>query len=132
MSYEKSFDVWLRDLDPQDHVNNAAYASYLEQARVEYVRDVVGDARGETGMVIVTLHVEYQAQLGLGDPVTVEVTVPEIGDKSFLMEYVVRSGDTVAATGETTQVTVDPETGESTRVPDGWREAIADFEGWDE
>lgn len=132
MTYEKSFEVWLRDLDSQAHVNNASYASYLEQGRVEYIRDVVGDARGPTRMAVVTLHIEYEAQLGLGDPVTVEVSVPEIGNTSFQMEYVVRSGDTVAATGETTQVTLDPETGEATRVPDDWREAIAAFEGWGE
>jgi acyl-CoA thioester hydrolase len=65
----------------------------------------------------------------MGDPVTVEVTVPELGEKSFPMEYVVRSGETVAATGETTQVTLDPDTGEACRIPDGWRDAIATFEG---
>lgn len=127
--YAKSFSVWLRDLDPQDHVNNAVYATYLEQTRVEYVRDVVGDARSEAGMVIVTLHLEYEAPLGMDDPVTVEVRVPSIGGRSFEMEYRVRSGDTVAATGQTTQVTLDPETGDACRVPDGWRERIAEFEG---
>lgn len=130
MTYEKSFDVWLRDLDPQNHVNNSVYATYLEQSRVEYVRDIVGNARGDTGMVIVTLHIEYEAPLGMGDPVTVEVTVPEIGGKSFPMEYVVRSEDTVAATGETTQVTLGPD-GTPTQVPDSWRNAIAEFEDWE-
>jgi acyl-CoA thioester hydrolase len=36
-------DVRYRDLDTWNHVNNAVYATYLEQARIDYLDSVRAD-----------------------------------------------------------------------------------------
>jgi acyl-CoA thioester hydrolase len=36
--YYHPIEVRYGDLDPQGHVNNARYLTYLEQARIGYIR----------------------------------------------------------------------------------------------
>ena len=38
--FSTMLEVRWRDLDPMGHVNNAVYFSYLEQARVHYLREL--------------------------------------------------------------------------------------------
>jgi len=40
-TYTTDIDVRFRDIDAMGHVNNAVYATYIEQARTEYFRDVL-------------------------------------------------------------------------------------------
>jgi len=40
-TYTTEIDVRFRDIDAMGHVNNAVYATYIEQARTEYFRDVL-------------------------------------------------------------------------------------------
>ena len=42
MTFETTIGVRYRDIDAMGHVNNAVYATYLEQARVRYVDHVLG------------------------------------------------------------------------------------------
>ena len=139
MSFEFTTEVALRydDLDTYGHVNNVRYGTYLEEARIDYLAEVVADGdrdflstTGEgTGIVIANLGIEFERPVRVNDSVTVGVRVPRLGSKSFPFEYEVRDGDTVAATGETTVVTYDRAAGEPQPIPDQWRDAISQFEG---
>lgn len=122
-------DVRFRDLDAMGHVNNAVYATYLEQARVVYFEEVLEVPLYEIQSVLATLELEFRRPVTLDDDVSVAVRVPELGESSVPMEYEVRADGDVAAVGETVQVVVDEETGESKPIPDEWREKIAAFEG---
>ena len=127
--FETTVPVRYRDLDTYAHVNNAVLATYLETARVEYLRETVGfDAAG--GVVVARLEVDYETPLSFEDgPATVEVRVPRLGGSSFPMRYAVTAdGGRRVATGRTVQVTVDG-AGESRPIPDDWRASIAAFEG---
>jgi acyl-CoA thioester hydrolase len=117
--------VRFRDLDPMGHVNNAVYATYLEHARALYFREVVGEPLPTADTVLVHLSIDYRSPVGLdADRVTVEMSIPRLGESSIPMEYEVRVGETVVATAETVQVAYDRESGESKPIPDGWRSAI--------
>jgi len=129
--FETELPVRFRDLDAMGHVNNAVYATYLEQARVDYFESVLEVPLSEIDSVLASLSIDYERPVR-GGSVTVAVRVPEVGDSSVPMEYEVRDGDgDVAATGETVQVVVDPETGSPRPVPEEWRAAIEAFEGLD-
>ncbi|WP_254763909.1 acyl-CoA thioesterase [Natrinema marinum] len=122
--YETAVDVRLRDIDFMGHVNNATYATYLEQAREDYFRDVLGVSLVETDTVLVSLELEYAMPIEAGDDVTVAISVDELGSSSIPMSYELRANGERSATAHTVQVLVDPETGESRPLPSEWRTQI--------
>lgn len=128
-SFTMDVDVRFRDLDTMGHVNNAVYATYFEQARVAYFEEVLDVPLQETESVLATLEIDFRRPVEIHDDVTVALRVPELGRSSLSMEYAVRTGETIAATGETVQVAVDSQTGSSRPIPDDWREDIREFEG---
>jgi acyl-CoA thioester hydrolase len=128
-NYEVDIDVRFRDIDAMGHVNNAVYATYLEQARVRYVEDVVEEPLMETGGVVADLHVDFERPIDWGEDVTVGVRAGELGTSSIPLVYEIRADGDLAATGETLMVVFDPGAGEPRPIPDAWRERIADHEG---
>lgn len=121
-------DVRFRDLDTMGHVNNAVIATYLEQARVAYYREILGTDLESVGTVIAHLEIDYRTPVDLADDVTVTVSVPELGESSLPMEYEVLAAGSVAATAETVQVAWDREAGESVPLPEEWRRAVESYE----
>jgi acyl-CoA thioester hydrolase len=119
----------IRDFDGMGHVNNAVYLTYLELARDEYVKRVVGESLGDIGAALVNLDIDFRAEIGSGEDVTVAVSAQELGTSSMVLEYQVRADGEPAATAETTVVAFDREAGEAKPLPEDWREAITDFEG---
>ncbi len=127
-TYETSVQVRFRDIDAMGHVNNATYATYLEKARADYFRDVIGSELTKADTVLVTLEIDFLSPIGPGGDVTIAVQVPEMGESSLTMEYEIRDNETVAATAETIQVAVDPDGQSSCPLPSQWREAINQFQ----
>jgi acyl-CoA thioester hydrolase len=127
--YKKEMEVRFRDLDMMGHLNNAVYATYLEQARVEYIEDVVEEPLMEIGAVVADLHLDFERPIDWGDDVVVAVRADELGTSSIPLEYEIRVDGDVAATAETLMVTFDPEAGEPRPIPDAWRERIQAHEG---
>lgn len=121
--------VRYRDIDSLGHVNNAVYVTYLEQARVEYIREVFATTPLAPGFVVVSVSVDYERPIKLGDTVVVALAVTDIGTTSVTMDYEIRADGTLAATAETVIVARDDQTGGSRTVPDAWRERIAAHEG---
>lgn len=113
----------FRDIDSMGHVNNAVYATYLEQARADYFEAVIGRPLHEVATVLVSLEIEFRAPIDLGETVSVGLTVPDLGESSVPMAYTVHGDDGPAAVAETVQVPVD-EAGGARSVPDAWRERI--------
>lgn len=125
--YVTEIEVRFRDLDPLGHVNNAVYASYLEQARVGYYEEVVGVGVDEISFVLANLEIEYNRAIEHGEEVRIGVRTSDIGDKSMTTEFRVEADGELAAVAETVQVAVD-EQGGSTELPDGWRHAVEEHE----
>lgn len=129
LRFDVELPVRYRDLDTLGHVNNAVYATYLEQARIryfDYVLEVPFEARE---MVLANLEVDFRRPIRLDDEtVRIECGVTDLGDSSIRMAYRVHTGDGdgAAATAESVQVLWD---GESSRpVPETWREQFEAFE----
>ena len=127
-------EVRFGDLDPQGHVNNAKYLTYMEQARTQYVRRLgiwPGGSFQDLGVILADAHLTFRAQITFGQTVRVGVRVASIGNKSFIMEYLLEdpAGGKELARAETVQVAFDYRSGKSIPVPPAWREAILQFEG---
>lgn len=123
-NYETEMLVRVRDLDHMKHVNNAVYATYMEQARVEYFEDIIGVGIDEIEMAVVASHIQFERQVRHGGTLTVQIRVPELGQTSFPFEYRFLDDDETAATAKTVQVALDTEKGTSQPLPDHWREEI--------
>lgn len=127
-AFETEVEVRFSDVDVAGHVNNAVYGTYVEQARIAYLRELFGEALAEEGTVLVHFEIDYERPVTVGtETVSVAVRTTEVGETSITMEYEVRTGDGVAATAEAVLVTVDG--GAPTPVPEEWRTEIEAFEG---
>ncbi|WP_353634127.1 thioesterase family protein [Halobacterium sp. NMX12-1] len=127
--FATAVDVRYQDHDTLGHVNNAVYVTYMEEARVAYLSEYAGLAMDDISMVVAHLDVDFRRTVEYADEVEVAVGVTDVGGSSFTMAYEVRDGETVAVEGESVQVTLDPETGESQPVPDEWRDSFEPVEG---
>jgi len=126
---EVELTVRYRDIDSYGHVNNAVYVTYLEQARVEYIREVFATTALDPGFVVGGLSIDYERPIEFGEHVVVGLRVTDIGESSITMDYEIRADGDLAATAETTLVAFDPDTRTPRPVPDAWRERIAAHEG---
>lgn len=76
------------DLDLLGHVNNVAYADYLQEARVELMRGLLPQRASGEGIVVVRHTLAYQRSLGFRfRPLTVETWVTEVRPASFTLAY---------------------------------------------
>lgn len=125
--------VRYADLDPQQHVNNAAYLTYLETARMGYYSESGlwnGKSVREIAMVVASLQIDYLKSIRFGQKVRVGLMVSHIGNKSIRFQYQIEEVDSgeVFARGEFVMVAYDTPNERSIRVPDEWRQKIAQFE----
>jgi acyl-CoA thioester hydrolase len=119
------------DIDAQRHVNNVAYFTFMEQSRVEYLRDVGlwSEANFDgLGMIVAEASCSYRAPAYLDETVTVWARVSHLGHKSFHFQYRLVTPRREIATGRTVQVCYDYGKKESAPIPDRWRQAIIAFE----
>ena len=124
--------VRYRDLDPQGHVNNAVYLTYLESARLGYYQAVgiwKHEETPQTGMVVAHNQIDYLAPIFLGESVRVGVRTDEMGRKSLRMTFQIEKGDgAVAAQGASVMVAYDNAAESSILIPADWREKITKFD----
>jgi acyl-CoA thioester hydrolase len=126
--------VRYADLDPQGHVNNARYLTYIEQARMGYMLELgLWDRKSflDIGIILAEARITYRAPILLGQAVQVGVRVVRIGSKSLDMAYVLVDKDSegVLAQASTILVAYDYRQARSINVPPDWRSAIQQFEG---
>jgi len=123
-------EVRFRDIDSFGHVNNAVIASYVEQARVRYLRDVVGvDPIGKMPLILGMLKIDYLAPVFLEDDVEVGSRVDWIGNSSISMSHLLKAEDRQLARSASVLVAYDYEKARPMSVPDAWRQAFAQHEG---
>jgi len=124
--------VRLGDLDPFGHVNNAVIASYVEQGRVLYLRDVLGTGADPVSMpfILAMLKIDYRSQTMFEDPVDVLTRVDWIGRTSVHMSHLLTGFEgRELARSEAVLVAFDYTIEKPMPVPDHWRETMAAYEG---
>jgi acyl-CoA thioester hydrolase len=126
-------EVMFRDLDVFGHVNNAVYLTYIENARIGYLREALGVESPEDLLVILAnVRIDFRSRASLGEVLDVGARVSRIGTKSFDLDHEVRGPDgRLVAVASTTLVTFDYRSDRTMPVPDLWRERIESFEAKD-
>ena len=118
----------FRDLDPMGHVNNAVYMTWIENARIEYLRRLGAFERpftGDMAMILARTEMDFREALSFGAEVEIGVRTARLGTKSFDLEYQLRAGDTVVAEARTVLVAYDYESNQSKEIPEEWRRRLA-------
>ena len=129
--FSTTLEIRWRDLDALGHVNNAVYFTYLEQARVHYLRELglVPSDPSAIGMILAQTSCQFKSPLELGEQVTIYVRVSELRNSSFIVEYRLEGGDgRLAATARSAQVCYDYQNQCSIPISDQWREIIIAYE----
>ena len=120
--------VRFSDLDPMGHVNNAVYLTWIENARIEFLRALGAFERPSTdemSMILARAEVDFRSPLGFGEEVEIAVRPARLGTKSFDLEYEFRAGDRVVAEARTVLVAYDYGRASTIEIPDAWREKLA-------
>lgn len=127
LPFETAVEIRFQDLDALGHVNNAIYATYCEQARVRFFEEAFDVGLSELNFVIANLEIDYRTPIEDTGEAVVGLGITDVGTTSFRFGYdVVYEGET-AATAESVQVVVDPETKSSAPIPDRWRDPIETY-----
>jgi acyl-CoA thioester hydrolase len=128
--YVRAREVEFRDVDIADHVNNAVYLTYLETARIGYLREVIGDGfLYQLSLILAHITVDFRSPAHFPETLEVGARVPRVGTKSFTMEHEVRGGDgRLVAEASSVLVAYDYEAEAAVPVPDEWRRRLEAYE----
>lgn len=126
-------EVRYGDLDPQGHLNNARYLTYMEQARIQYIKHLglmKGDSFMDMGVILADIHITFKAPVQFGQAVRVGVRITRLGHKSMDMVHDIEDAESgeVLASGEAVLVAYDYHNNRSVPISEEWRRVISDFE----
>jgi acyl-CoA thioester hydrolase len=117
--------VRWRDLDAFAHVNNATFASYIEQARTEVWQQLFGGREAmDVPFFVTRLEIDFKRPISLYDEVVVWLRVGEIRGASFDFEYLIEASGATSAIARTALACVDNRTGRPVRMDPKLRETL--------
>jgi len=126
--YRLSDNVRYADLDPNQHVNNAVYASYFETGRVTLMKDRSYGLMPEgLAWIMVRLDIHFRAELRWPGTIEMGLGVSRFGRTSVTFDQVVFSEGQCVASAQSVSVLID----ESTRKPAPLTsEIVRNFQPW--
>jgi len=115
------------DLDAFNHVNNATFLVYAQEARLAWLAGVDGPWFDETMMpVVAAAQVNFRRQLAWPGRIAVELATKRLGTSSVTIAHRIVADDDagcVYADGEVVMVWIDPASGRSVPLPPAIRAA---------
>jgi acyl-CoA thioester hydrolase len=124
-------EVRFRDIDAFGHVNNAVVSTYVEQARIRYLVEVLrADPVGRMPLILAMIKVDYESPIFFADGVGVGTRVDWIGRSSIAMSHLLEADDgRLLARASSVLVTYDYDQARPMPVPEDWRESLSTHEG---
>jgi acyl-CoA thioester hydrolase len=126
--YRLTDNVRYADLDPNQHVNNAVYATYFETGRVTLMKDLdYGLVPPGLNWIMVRLDIHFRAELRWPGAVEMGLGVSKFGRTSVTFDQVVFSEGKCVASAQSVSVLID----ENTRTPMRLTsEIVRNFQPW--
>ena len=117
------------DMDAFNHVNNAQYLRYLEEARVQWLAAIPGMSLNDRiAPVLVASHVNYRRPIEWPNEILVELFIEKIGGSSLTMAHRMQSladESVLYSDGNVVMVWIDTRTGNSVPLPEAVKAAAA-------
>jgi len=131
MLHHYQLHVRWDDLDAFNHVNNAAYLTFAQEARSDFMwfsRQRKGEKPMLADMVVARAEVDFIEPIyEVGIDVDVAISVARLGTASFDLLYVISRDDIIFAKVTTVQVAVSMETKKSRPLNDEEREFLLQY-----
>jgi acyl-CoA thioester hydrolase len=86
--------VRFGDCDAMRHVNNVAFLTFFEDARIAYVRTLLGDdpiKRGDFGFIFAECKINYRAPAFFDEEIRTRVRPGEVARSSLRIEFEMRA-----------------------------------------
>ncbi len=123
--YACEIPLRFADMDADQHVNNAEYYRYMEEARMRWI-NTLGLAMIPPAPipVLAASACSFRAPLHYPGTITVEVYLGRMGNSSVRTHYLLKNGGaagSIAAEGFGVSVWVDPQTNKPIPLPEAVR-----------
>ena len=106
--YRLTDNVRFADLDPNQHVNNAVYATYFETGRVTLMKDLsYGLMPAGLAWIMVRLDMHFRAELRWPGTIEMGLGVAKFGRTSVTFDQVVFSAGKCIASAQSVSVLID-------------------------
>lgn len=121
--------VRFGDLDAMRHVNNVTYLAYFEDARVQYLSQVLGEdplTRRAFGLIFAECKINYRAPAFYDEEIRTCVRPGEIARSSVRIEFAMHAvrDERLLAEGYGVVVGYDYAAGRPMPLPDSFRAAL--------
>ena len=121
-------NVRFADLDPNQHVNNAVYATYFETGRVTLMKDpAYGLVRPGLAWLVVRLDMQFRAELRWPGTIELGLGLVKFGRTSVTFDQVVFSEGICVASAQSVSVLLDAATRKPTPLT---AEIIESLQPW--
>jgi acyl-CoA thioester hydrolase len=120
--------VRFRDLDCRNHVNNAVFSTFIEDARLAWYEATEdgepAPMEHDVDMILARTEIDFRDEVKYGESVEVGVRVGRVGSKSLTLEYEIRADGRLAAEAKSVLVGFDYARGASAAIPERWRRRL--------
>lgn len=118
----------FNDIDVLGHVNNNAQLALFDVGKTEFYNTLSGKLAdwNKVESVIVNLNCTFMEQIHFTDPMEVRTRVKKIGERSFVLQQILRntSSGQICSMCESVLVSIDFENRESKPIPDNIVEGL--------
>lgn len=116
-----------RDLDAFNHVNNANFLTFVEEARIRWFESSIdGWATSQHAPLLAAVQMNYRMPIPYPARVFVELLTERIGNTSLTLGHrIVGEDGQMYADGHSVLVWIDIASGRPVQLPDGVRAAAA-------
>ncbi|MCA9838778.1 MAG: acyl-CoA thioesterase [Trueperaceae bacterium] len=124
MPYLTPIQTRFNDTDGFGHINNATYATYVEYARLIFLKEIAG--LGDN-VILAHLSLDFTKQVKFLDEITVSTVVKKLGTSSITLYQDVIANGEIAAKVNSVVVHFNYQTQSSEPIPQGVREKLEPF-----
>lgn len=127
-------NIRYADLDTFGHINNKAYLSFLEEARIDYHKKVFNWKKDlEFSAVVAKIEINYLKPVFYGDNLFAYTKTSHLGNKSFELStlFVVKDkkdNNKVVANAKVVLVSIDKNTGLPNLISEEEKKKILEFD----
>ena len=123
-NYRKSItEIKVRGyhLDIYQHVNNARYLEFLEEARWSHydgLEGIISLQKEKLGFVVVNINISYVNQATNGDTISIATQIKQVNEKTIIYEQIIsiKGTEKVVVKADITAVIVDMKLGKATKL----------------
>ncbi len=132
MKHTLDIRVYYEDTDAGGIIYHAQYLNFAERARTEFLRHVGfenSEVHHQRGVMFVVrkIEIDYLKTATLDDVLTVESTIPEIKNTSFVMHQCIKRDEKIIADMKVVLVCVGTTSYSPTRLPEDIKGAFQKY-----